>query len=70
MIRVGENAILLRGDGLLTSGTMDQNGLVALGKLQPFKSRCWTAPTLVGDTIYLRSDAEIAALKLTALQGK
>lgn len=66
-IRIGEETILLRGDGQLSRGKQTAKGLGTSASLQALQGRCWAAPTPVRDMLYVRDDREIAAVRLSGL---
>ena len=56
--------IILDEDGALGLATPSPNGLTVHSKVEMLTSRSWTAPTLVGRTLYLRDRKNIMALRL------
>lgn len=70
LLRVGKEVVLLRGDGLLTRCSLSSTGLQSLGSFQILSGRCWTAPTLLSDVLYVRDDKDIAAVGLASLTQK
>ncbi len=67
LLRFGDKAIITSGDGRLLFCQVTAAKFVVLKELQALKGRCWTPPTLIGDTLFVRDDAEIAAVRLSAL---
>ena len=64
LIGAGERLILLDEDGNLALATPGDAGLVVHAKAQILHERAWTAPTLVGTTLYVRDRHQILALDL------
>jgi hypothetical protein len=64
LVAVGRRLIILDEDGKLTLATPGAEGLVVHGQAQVFNGRSWTAPSLVGTTLYARDRREIVALDL------
>jgi outer membrane protein assembly factor BamB len=56
--------IILDEDGRLALATPTARGLNVHGQVEILTSRSWTAPTLVGRTLYLRDRKKIMALQL------
>lgn len=56
--------IILDEDGALGLATPTSRGLTVHSKIEILTSRSWTAPTLVGRTLYLRDRRNIMALQL------
>ena len=59
-------AILLEEDGDLSLVRLNPGGLEMLATTRLFSTRSWTAPTLVGTTLYARDRERIVALDLGA----
>lgn len=57
-------AIIMNEDGSLALGKVSPEGLDVLSKVQLFQTLSWSAPTLVGTTLYLRDREKIMALNL------
>src|SRR5262249_33719062 len=55
-------AIMLDEDGGLTLATLAPEGVTVLSQAKLFDTRSWTAPTLVGTTLYARDREKIVAL--------
>lgn len=70
LLKIGGNALLLRGDGLLTLCQLSPKGLKALSSFRLLSGRCWAAPTLLGGVLYARDDREITAVGTDALTPK
>lgn len=64
VVRVGRDALLLRGDGRLARCRLSRTGLEELDTYDLLKGRCWTAPTILGRVLYARSEKEITAVQL------
>ena len=57
-------AIILEEDGDLTLATLSPDGVTVLSQTKVFDTPSWTAPTLVGTTLYARDREKIVALDL------
>ena len=66
MIYADEKALILEEDGDLTLARLAPSGMITLAKVPLFNTRSWTAPTLVGTTLYARDREKIVALDLAA----
>jgi outer membrane protein assembly factor BamB len=68
-LRIGDRLLLARGDGVLSSCTLGQDGFenVRAGKF--VSGRCWAPPTVVGGSVLMRSDSEIACMPLASLKA-
>jgi outer membrane protein assembly factor BamB len=64
LIGAGKRLILLDEDGNLALATPGETGLTVHAKAQILQERAWTAPTLVGTTLYVRDRHRIMALDL------
>ncbi|QJW98094.1 PQQ-binding-like beta-propeller repeat protein [Frigoriglobus tundricola] len=64
-LRIGADALLLRGDGRLSRARLSIDGFDGADGLDLLKGRCWTAPTLLGDVLYARSEKELVAVRFT-----
>ena len=64
LFQVGNDTLFLRGDGLFTRGKATPEGLKTEPGIPLFTSRSWTPPTLIGETLYARSNKEILAASL------
>lgn len=62
LLQVGSETLLLRGDGLLTRARLTPAGLQAVSGQPLLTGRCWTPPTLIGNTLYARDTKELVAL--------
>lgn len=69
-LRLGAETLALRGDGLLTRGTLTATGLETRGTYKLLDGRCWAAPTVLGDVVVARDDADIAAVRLSGIVKK
>ena len=66
-IRVGPDALVLRGDGRLSRCKLSRTGLEPNGNFELLSGRCWMAPTVQGEMLYARSEKEITAIRLSAI---
>ena len=64
LIRVGERLLALNERGQLTLAEVSRSGFEPLAETQLLEGRSWTAPTLVGQTLYARNGQEILAVDL------
>jgi outer membrane protein assembly factor BamB len=64
LLGVGDKLILLDEDGNLALATPSSSGLAVHAKATVLSHTAWTAPTLVGTTLYLRDRQQILALEL------
>lgn len=64
LVASGDRVVILDEDGVLALATASAVGLSIDARSQVFDSRSWTAPTLIGTTLYARDRAEIAAFDL------
>jgi outer membrane protein assembly factor BamB len=64
LVAVGNRLLILDEDGRLTLATPGAEGLVVHAQAQIFDGRAWTAPTIVGTTLFARDRKEIVALEL------
>lgn len=60
----GDRVIVLDEDGDLALTRMSREGMEVLARAQVLETTSWTAPTVVGTTLYLRDRAVIQALAL------
>ncbi len=67
LLQVGPDTVVLRGDGQFTHARLSPTGFEDVSRVERLAGRCWAAPTLVGDTIYARSESKIRALKLSSI---
>ena len=58
--------IILDEDGTLALAEPGEKGIEVLASAQPLEYNCWTVPSLVGDTLYVRSRKKIVAFDLGA----
>jgi outer membrane protein assembly factor BamB len=58
--------IILDEDGTLALAAPGEKGIEVLAQAQPLEYNCWTVPSLVGDTLYVRSRKKIVAFNLGA----
>ena len=65
LLAVGGRLLALSEDGVLILASPGPEGLTVHGRMQVFNSTSWTAPSLIGTTLYLRDRAEILALNLS-----
>lgn len=66
LLGVGDKLIILDEDGNLALATPSAAGLTVHAKAAVLSHTAWTAPTLVGTTLYLRDRQQIVALELGA----
>ena len=64
LVHAGQLSVALDDEGRLFLLRLTRAGLEVLAEAPVFESRTWTAPTLVGDRLYLRDRHEIVALSL------
>ena len=64
IIKLADQLLLLDENGVLALARLTDDRFEILGKAQVLSGRCWTAPTVVGDTIYLRDRTQIKAIRL------
>lgn len=57
--------ILLDEQGYLVLARANAEGFEELARCKPLEEKAWTAPTLVGATLYLRDNSHICALDLS-----
>lgn len=63
-VQAGGRTLMLTEDGELVLGRLSPDGFTPQSTVALFDTTAWTAPTLVGTTLYLRDRAEIMALDL------
>ena len=56
--------IVVDEDGMMGLGRLSPKGMEVLSKFQALSGRCWTAPTIVGSKLFVRSRVKIAAYEL------
>ena len=56
--------IVLDEDGMMGLVRLSPKGMEVISKFQAFSERCWTAPTIVGSRLFVRSREKIAAYEL------
>ena len=66
LIQVGERLLALNERGQLTLAEVSRRGFEPLAETGLLEGRSWTAPTLVGHTLYARNGREILAVDLAA----
>lgn len=64
MVYADGKAIILDEDGELVLARLSREGATELARTQLFSTTSWTAPTLVGTTLYARDRQQIVALDL------
>lgn len=64
LLVVGDKLLLLSEDGKLAVGRTNDEGFELLAEAQLLEGRTWTAPTLVGKTVFIRSREEMLAVEL------
>lgn len=66
MLYADGKAILLEEDGDLVMARLTPEGVTVLGQSKLFDTMSWTAPTLIGATLYARDREKLVALDLGA----
>jgi outer membrane protein assembly factor BamB len=66
LVHAGDKAIVLDEDGDLALAKLAPEGATILSQAKIFETVSWTAPTLVGTTLYARDREKIVALNLGA----
>ena len=64
MVTAGALLLILDEDGRLALASPTAEGLDVVSETQLFDGIAWTAPTLVGSTLYARNLREIVAVDL------
>ena len=64
LLHADGKALILEEDGDLTLAVLTPHGMTRLATTPLFDTRAWTAPTLVGTTLYARDRERIVALDL------
>ena len=64
LLHADGKTIILSEDGTLMLATLSPDGFTVLSSAALFDTIAWTAPTLVGTTLYVRDRAQIMALDL------
>jgi outer membrane protein assembly factor BamB len=64
LVGAGNRLVILDEDGHLAIATPGETGLTVHAKAAVLGERAWTAPTLVGTTLYLRDRTRIMAVDL------
>ena len=64
LLHADGKALMLEEDGDLTLAVLTPDGMTRLATTPLFDTRSWTAPTLVGTTLYARDRERIVALDL------
>ena len=67
VVAVGGEFLLCRGDGLLSLGKFTPDGFEARVRGKATSGRVWAAPTVVGGAVIVRSDTELACVRLASL---
>ncbi len=57
--------VILDEDGTLALAAPGEKGIEVLAQAQPLGYNCWTVPSLVGNTLYVRSRKKIVAFDLS-----
>ena len=65
LLHADGKTLILEEDGDLTLATLTPRGMTTLATAPLFDTRSWTAPTLVGTTLYARDREKILALDLS-----
>ena len=63
-LNVDGKLLMLDEEGFLVLATLSPDGVAVHARHQVTKGRAWTAPTLVGTTIYLRDQTQMMAYDL------
>ena len=64
VMRVGDHVLILDEDGVLALGDPGPKAIEILARAQVLDGVSWTAPTLVGSTLFVRNRTEMVALDL------
>ncbi len=64
MLYADDKVVILEEDGDLTLATITPSGITTLSEAKLFDTTSWTAPSLVGTTLYARDREKIIALDL------
>jgi outer membrane protein assembly factor BamB len=64
LLRAGSRLLIVDEDGTLGLATATAKGLLVHARADVLKSPAWTAPTLIGSTLYVRDRHTIAALRV------
>lgn len=65
-----DKIIFLDEDGQLGLAKVSPEGMDVLSQCRISEARCWSAPTIVGTTMYVRDRQDIMALDLSAGSGE
>ena len=66
LLHVDDKTIIMDEDGDLALARLTPDGMTVLARTSLFETVAWTAPTLVGTTLYVRDREQIMALDLGA----
>ena len=66
MLYADGKALIMEEDGELTLARLAPSGVTTLAKASIFDTTSWTAPTLIGSTLYARDREKIVAFDLAA----
>ncbi|MEM8932194.1 MAG: PQQ-binding-like beta-propeller repeat protein, partial [Acidobacteriota bacterium] len=66
LVHAGERTLLLDDRGRLSLARIDADGFERLATTRILDGRTWTAPTLVGDRLYVRDLDRVVAIDLSA----
>ena len=66
LVRVGDDYLLLDHDGVLALVELSEKGMNVVTRASINDAPTWTAPTLLGTTLYYRDKSQISALDLSA----
>ena len=69
VLALGDELLVLRGDGLLSIGKVEGDTFEAGRKAQPLPGRCWVAPTVLGSSVVLRTSTQLASVNLSTLKA-
>jgi outer membrane protein assembly factor BamB len=70
LVQVGEKTLIMDEDGDLALARLTPQGATVLTQAKIFETTTWTAPSLVGTTLYARDREKIVALDLGAAAAR
>ena len=65
LVRVGDDYLVLDFDGVLALVELSPEGMDVVTRASINDAPTWTAPTLLGTTLYYRDESRISALDLS-----
>jgi hypothetical protein len=68
LLHADGKTIIMDEDGDLALARLTPDGMTVLARVSLFETVAWTAPTLVGTTLYVRDRERILALDLGSAQ--